>query len=130
MRLTFILPLSPLAAGGLLLCVDTSALPAPPQAPSAMVIVARAVSACFSDTIRVTGFLVPREEALVTLDTEGYQIAEILAAEGDRVTSGQQLVRLTRQSGNTPAEPPAAGRAPPPSAQTAPATMTLRAPAA
>jgi RND family efflux transporter MFP subunit len=95
-----------------------------------MVIVARAVSACFSDTIRVTGFLVPREEALVTLDTEGYQIAEILAAEGDRVTSGQQLVRLTRQSGNTPAEPPAAGRAPPPSAQTAPATMTLRAPAA
>jgi multidrug efflux pump subunit AcrA (membrane-fusion protein) len=128
MRLIFTLLLSPVAAGGLLLSAATNAWPAPPQSPSAMVIVARAVSACFSDTIRVTGFLVPREEALVTLDAEGYRIAEILAVEGDRVTAGEQLVRLTRQSGDP--EPLGSARAAAASAQAAPATMILRAPAA
>jgi hypothetical protein len=55
-----------LAAAGIVLCQGGGAWPAPPPTPSAIVIVARPVGGCFSDTIRVTGFLVPREEALVT----------------------------------------------------------------
>jgi multidrug efflux pump subunit AcrA (membrane-fusion protein) len=120
-----------LAAAGIVLCQGDGAWPAPPPTPSAIVIVARAVSGCFSDTIRVTGFLVPREEALVTLDAEGYRVVEILVAEGDRVTSGQQLVRLARQSADasTAGDASPAGRASPPATQP-PATITLRAPAA
>ncbi len=99
---------------------------APPKASSVIVLVARAASGCFSDTIRVTGFLVPREEALITLDIDGYRVTEILAAEGTTVRSGQDLVRLTRQSADVP-NPGGAAAA----AQAAlPATMTLRAPAA
>ena len=118
-----------LLAAGILLCQNGNAWPAPPPTPGAIVIVARAVSGCFSDTIRVTGFLVPREEALVMLDADGYRIAEILVAEGERVTSGQPLARLARQSSDVPstAAASAAGRAPSPPAA-APATITLRAP--
>ena len=117
-----------LLAAGILLCQNGNAWPAPPPTPGAIVIVARAVSGCFSDTIRVTGFLVPREEALVMLDADGYRIAEILVAEGERVTSGQPLARLARQSSDVPstAAASAAGRASSPPA--APATITLRAP--
>ena len=86
-----------LLAAGILLCQNGNAWPAPPPTPRAIVFVARAVSGCFSDTFRVTGFLVPREEALVMLDADGYRIAEILVAEGERVTSGQSLARLARQ---------------------------------
>ncbi len=99
---------------------------APPKASSVIVLVARAANGCFSDTIRVTGFLVPREEALITLDADGYRVTEILAAEGTTVRSGQDLVRLTRQTADVPNQSGAAA-----AAQAAlPATMTLRAPAA
>jgi len=81
--------------------------------PAAQVIVVRAVSACFSAAIHVTGFLVARTEAVVTFDTPGYKIAEVLAGEGDRVTAGQVLVRLTPLSGEssntTTLKAPAAG---------------------
>jgi multidrug efflux pump subunit AcrA (membrane-fusion protein) len=62
--------------------------------PPAQVVVVRAVSACFSAALRVTGFIVPRAEAIVTFDLPGYKISEILVGEGDRVSSGQTLVRL------------------------------------
>jgi HlyD family secretion protein len=94
----------------------------------AVVLVARATKACFSASVQITGFLVARREALVTLDMDGYRITEILAKEGDQVTSGQNLVRLTRQEGaGAPAAPPGApaGAAPAP-----PSSMTLKAPAA
>ena len=81
-------------------------------APAAQVIVIRAVNACFSSAIRVTGFLVARSEAVVTFETPGYKIAEILAGEGDRVTAGQTLVRLAPISGDaggTTLKAPAAG---------------------
>ena len=118
-------------AAGVLVGQGSSAWPAPPPTPSAMVVVARAVSGCFSDTIRVTGFLVPRDEALVTLDADGYRIVEILVAEGDRVAAGQPLVRLARQSTDvpTPADASAARAASPPGAAPS-ATLALRAPAA
>src|SRR6476661_3745255 len=61
--------------------------------------VIRATKACFSSTIRVTGFLVARDEAIVTLDAPGLRVTEVLVGEGDRVTSGQTLVRMVRQAG-------------------------------
>src|SRR5262245_27410081 len=63
----------------------------------AVVMVARATKACFSASIQVTGFLVARREALVTLDADIYRVTEILAKDGDQVTAGQTLVRLARQ---------------------------------
>lgn len=72
----------------------------PDSLPAAQVIVVRAISACFSATIHVTGFLVARAEAVVTLDP-GQRITEVSAGEGDRVTAGQTLVRSTPISGET-----------------------------
>lgn len=97
----------------------------------AVVLVARATKACFSASIQVTGFLVARREALVTLDMDGYRVTEILAKEGDQVTSGQNLVRLTRQEGGAPAAaPPGAAAAGAAQAAAPPNSMTLKAPAA
>lgn len=73
----------------------------PQSIPAAQVIVVRATSACFSAAIRVTGFLVARTEAVVTFDAPGLKITEILAGEGDRVTAGQTLVRLSTTSGDS-----------------------------
>jgi HlyD family secretion protein len=69
---------------------------------SAQVPVVRATNACFSSLIRVTGFLVAREEAVVALDAPGLRVSEVLVREGDKVTAGQPVVRLTRQSGEGP----------------------------
>src|SRR5215216_327948 len=99
----------------------------------AVVIVSRATKACFSASVQVTGLLVARKEALVTLDADGYRITEILAKEGDQVTAGQTLVRLTRQEGGpVPGAPPAGAPtgAGPAGAQAPPTTATLKAPAA
>src|SRR5262249_29326515 len=68
----------------------------PSSQPVPQVAVVRATNGCFSSSIRVTGFLVPREEAVVTLDAPGMRVTEILASEGDRVTAGQTLARMTR----------------------------------
>ena len=70
--------------------------------PAAQVVVVRATNACFSASIRVTGFLVAREEAVVTLDAPGASVVEVLASEGDRVTAGQALARVNRPSGPGP----------------------------
>jgi multidrug efflux pump subunit AcrA (membrane-fusion protein) len=101
---------------------------ADPPSPGADVMVVKAVTYCFSDTIGVTGFLVPREEAIVNLDAEGYRISETLVKEGATVTTGQDLVRLARLSaeGQSPQGPPGA----PPGARPLPATMVLKSPAA
>jgi HlyD family secretion protein len=90
----------------------------------AVVIVTRATKACFSASVQITGFLVARREALVTLDMDGFRVTEILAKEGDRVTSGQTLVRLTRQEGGPPPGAPAGG------AGAAPTSAVLKSPAA
>lgn len=80
----------------------------------AMVIVAKATSACFSDMVRVTGFVVPRREAVAGVDTEGSKVTDVFVREGDVVTENQELARLT------PSPQPGASRAP----------ISLRAPAA
>jgi multidrug efflux pump subunit AcrA (membrane-fusion protein) len=81
------------------------------------VTVVRVRNACFSAAIRVTGFLVARQEAIVPLDAPGAKVTEVLAAEGDRVTTGQAMARVTRPI----LEGPEAGKT---------VTVTLKAPAA
>src|ERR1700676_4165856 len=91
------------------------------DAPSnALVIVTKSSNACFSDMVRVTGFIVPRREAVVGVDQEGSKVSEVSVREGDTVSENQELARLTPP----PAQPggQSSGR---------PAALTsLRAPAA
>src|SRR3981081_1548779 len=62
---------------------------------NALVIVAKSTNACFSDMVRVTGFIVPRREAVVGVDQEGSKVSDLLVREGDTVTDNQELARLT-----------------------------------
>src|SRR5260370_29653282 len=79
----------------------------------ALVIVARATKACFSDMVRGTGFFVPRREALAGVDSEGSKVSELLVREGDLVTENQELARLTPPAGPGTAKPaPVSLRAP------------------
>jgi multidrug efflux pump subunit AcrA (membrane-fusion protein) len=80
----------------------------------ALVIVTKSTNACFSDMVRVTGFIVPRREAQVGVDQEGSRVTDLFVKEGDTVTESQELARLT-----APPQPPG-GRTGP---------ISLRAPA-
>jgi multidrug efflux pump subunit AcrA (membrane-fusion protein) len=84
----------------------------------ALVIVTKSTNACFSDMVRVTGFIVPRREAQIGVDQEGSRVTDLLVKEGDTVTENQELVRLTAPP-QIPGAP--AGR---------PGPISLRAPAA
>ena len=68
----------------------------------ALVIVVHATSACFSDQIHVTGFLVPRKVAVVNADGDGYKITDVMVSEGEQVISGQALARLNRPASKDP----------------------------
>ncbi len=108
----------------------------------ARVIVTKATSACFSDMVRVTGFLVAHREAQVGVDQEGYRVNDVLIQEGAKVTDGQEMVRLQPPPGARGAA--AGGGAQPGAAGAAgagggvnlaaqnqrPGLMSLRAPAA
>ena len=85
---------------------------------NALVIVTKSTNACFSDLVRVTGFVVPRREAVVGADQEGSKVTDVFVREGDMVTDNQELARLSPP----PAQP--GGRP----ASTTP--ISLRAPAA
>jgi multidrug efflux pump subunit AcrA (membrane-fusion protein) len=67
---------------------------APPSAAGTYVIVARAVQGCFFDTVRVSGYLMPRQEMQIPFEAEGYRITEVSVGTGDKVTVGQQLGRV------------------------------------
>ncbi len=102
----------------------------------ALVIVTKATSACFSDMVRVTGFLVPHREAQVGVDQEGFRVNDVLVKEGDKVTDGQEVIRLQPPpgAGGAAAAQPAAA-APGGGVNLAaqnprPGLMSLRAPAA
>src|ERR1700693_864796 len=85
----------------------------------ALVIVAKATNACFSDLVRVTGFIVPRREAVVGVDQEGSRVTDLFVREGDMVTDNQELARLTPAPALPGGARPASGVA-----------ISLRAPAA
>jgi multidrug efflux pump subunit AcrA (membrane-fusion protein) len=81
-------------------------------AGNALVAVARSTNACFSDLVRVTGFVVPRREAVAGVDQEGSKVVDVMVREGEMVTENQELARLT------------------PPGQAARTSISLRAPAA
>src|SRR6267142_420909 len=89
-------------------------------AGQALVIVAKTANACFSDLVRVTGFVVPRREAVVGADQEGSKVTDLFVREGDTVTDNQELARLSAPP-QQPGTPPTAPK---------PAAVSLRAPAA
>ncbi|HXH46507.1 MAG TPA: efflux RND transporter periplasmic adaptor subunit [Bradyrhizobium sp.] len=70
--------------------------PEPKETQSeALVIVTKSTNACFSDLVRVTGFFVPRREAVVVADQEGSRVTDLLVTEGAIVADNQELARLT-----------------------------------
>jgi multidrug efflux pump subunit AcrA (membrane-fusion protein) len=70
--------------------------PEPKETQSeALVIVTKSTNACFSDLVRVTGFFVPRREAVVIADQEGSKVTDLLVTEGVVVADNQELARLT-----------------------------------
>jgi multidrug efflux pump subunit AcrA (membrane-fusion protein) len=64
----------------------------------ALVVVTKSTNACFSDLVRVTGFIVPRREAVVGADQEGSKVTDLFVREGDAVTENQELARLSAPS--------------------------------
>ena len=86
---------------------------------NALVIVTKTTNACFSDMVRVTGFIVPRREAVVGVEQEGFKVSDVLVREGDTVTENQELARLTPPPAQAAGQ--SAGR---------PQPTSLRAPAA
>ncbi len=91
-----------LAAATPLLAVSPSVLAAEtarttsPSSPSVSVV--RAAINDVVQTVVFTGTLVAREEVLVSPEVEGLRIVELLADEGDEVSTGQVLARLDRQT--------------------------------
>jgi HlyD family secretion protein len=69
------------------------------QSNDMTVSVAAARRDCFSDTLQVSGVLVPRNEVLVRPSREGMQVFEILVEPGDSVVAGQVLARLAPPDG-------------------------------
>jgi multidrug efflux pump subunit AcrA (membrane-fusion protein) len=89
------------------------------EAPGqALVIVAKSTNACFSDLVRVTGFVVPRREAVVGADQEGSKVTDLYVREGDTVGDNQELARLSAPP-QQPGQPARANQGP----------ISLRAPA-
>src|ERR1700737_4102829 len=62
---------------------------------NALVVVTKSTNACFSDMVRGTGYVVPRREAVVGVDQEGYKVSDVLVREGEMVSDNQELARLT-----------------------------------
>jgi multidrug efflux pump subunit AcrA (membrane-fusion protein) len=93
----------------------------PETTGQALVVVAKTVNACFSDMVRVTGFIVPKREAVVGADQEGSKVTDLFVREGDIVTENQELARLS-------APPQQQGQQQQGGARTGP--VSLRAPAA
>lgn len=83
---------------GSLVAAPLVGLAQPDESGGAVVTVVRATTGCFSDTVRVSGIVVPRRMAVVNVSEDGYKVTEVLAAEGSQVTAGQVLARLTRSS--------------------------------
>ena len=76
----------------------------PKEIEGMAVSVVKAKQDCFSDTIRVTGTVVPMQAWEVRAAVEGPRVEEILVEAGDSVTVGQPLARLARLEGlNVPA---------------------------
>jgi HlyD family secretion protein len=85
--------------------VEPARAEGPAPASGVAAIVVKAVSTCFASAVRFTGLVVPRAEAVVNFNADGYEITDVLAGEGDTVKADQALVKLTRLSNGAPAGP-------------------------
>jgi multidrug efflux pump subunit AcrA (membrane-fusion protein) len=95
--------------------------PAEKETPGqALVVVTKSTNACFSDLVRVTGFVVPRREAVVGADQEGSRVTDLFVHAGDTVSENQELARLSPP-------PPQPGA---PAGGARPGPIPLKAPAA
>lgn len=94
-RHAFRVPSRALVAGLLcaLLCAGAALGESTPEGTTVRGV--RAGQACLKEQIRITGFALAREESGASLALDGYRISQILVAEGDKVTSGQELLRAT-----------------------------------
>jgi HlyD family secretion protein len=63
-----------------------------------MVTVAMVRTAEFTETITVTGTIIPREEILVAPEVEGVRVLELAVDEGDVVKKDQILARLSHET--------------------------------
>jgi multidrug efflux pump subunit AcrA (membrane-fusion protein) len=109
------------ALGGGWYWLEHRSHPEEKETPSkALVVVTKSTNACFSDLVRVTGFIVPRREAVVGVDQEGSKVSEVLVREGDMVTDNQDLARLTPPPAQLGGGSQGGGR-PPPTSLRAPA---------
>jgi HlyD family secretion protein len=57
---------------------------------------AAATKSCITDNLYATGTVIPKDEVLVRPDGEGWRVTQILVEDGERVTAGQALARLSR----------------------------------
>jgi HlyD family secretion protein len=71
----------------------------PKEVEGMAVSVVKAKQNCFSDTIRVTGTVVPMQSWSVHAAVEGPSVEQILVEAGDSVSVGQPLARLARPEG-------------------------------
>ena len=98
--------------------------------PTAAAVVARAANTCFSTLVRSTGYLVPRQTAVVMFNAPGFRLTEIMVKEGDEVTAGQQVALAAQREGQPPqpGAPAPAGAAGTPQGQQGPASLPIKSP--
>ena len=87
------LPMSERVAGPAV--APASSPPAAANATAPAVSVVKVGVANFVETVLITGSVVARDEILIAPEIEGLRVLELLADEGDSVTRGQPLARLT-----------------------------------
>ena len=75
----------------------------------ALVVVTKSTNACFSDLVRVTGFVGPRREAVSAPTRKAPRSPISSVREGDAVTENQELARLSAPLPQ-PGTPAGAGR--------------------
>jgi HlyD family secretion protein len=96
---TIVSALARVLATALLLFFPLHTAVSQPIEPDRAVTVSQAKRVCFSNTVQLTGVLVPRKEILVRPDREGMQISQVSVQSGDMVRSGQVLARLAPSEG-------------------------------
>jgi HlyD family secretion protein len=69
--------------------------PSAVDATAPAVSIATVTTADFVETVLITGSVVARDEVLITPEIEGFRVIELTAEEGDTVTKGQLLARLS-----------------------------------
>ncbi len=76
-----------------------STLLAAPADESSAVVVLRVGNECFVRAVHVTGYIVPRDIAVVMYNAADYRISEIVAKPGDTVAAGDVVAKATSTGG-------------------------------